>query len=447
MSAKDKLVGIYLGASEVLRNPGYLEMLRDKLGLNMVILGFAGQLPDAVRATSPFDGVPVSDARLHELLCQHIDGVPAAGPFDGEKQCIGPNVGMNGDDTELRAGIAAARRVGLQVWLLSGGWTVHDFDVLMYCPSEPTLYAWFEALYTHLATAYGVDGLDITHARYIMTSHPRGLGLCACARCARAAADFGYDMGQMVADLRDAVERVKRANPVHLVEVCTRGLGPMDLMQFLGLRPGVMQWFDLRCRIMGRNMARLREAVHRSAGPKFIFGTDTYPASLSLLAGHNHARFGEFSDFASPLLSHVDIFPMETTLVWAQWLRRLQPEISEVDALLVACRLAGYDGLEMPRTFADFRFGGRALTPDWRGEPDCEWRHNPLRAMLRLDMTKAKLYLPAGLPCYPIIQGGGAPHNWPREIIEGVMQDAFELGHDGVILQGTTQLVDYRLRS
>jgi hypothetical protein len=46
----------------------------------------------------------------------------------------------------------------------------------------------------------------------------------------------------------------------------------------------------------------------------------------------------------------------------------------------------------------------------------------------------------------PIIQGGGAPHDWPREIIAQVMADADALGHNGVIFQGTTSLVDYRFK-
>jgi hypothetical protein len=61
-------------------------------------------------------------------------------------------------------------------------------------------------------------------------------------------------------------------------------------------------------------------------------------------------------------------------------------------------------------------------------------------------MAKARAYLPQGLPSYPIIQGGGAPHPWPREMITQMMADAVALGHQGVIFQGTRSLVDYELR-
>ena len=67
--------------------------------------------------------------------------------------------------------------------------------------------------------------------------------------------------------------------------------------------------------------------------------------------------------------------------------------------------------------------------------------------LLGLDMAKARLYLPQGLPCYPIIQGGGAPHLWPREIVDQTMQDAEALGHAGLIFQGTRNMVPFELKS
>jgi hypothetical protein len=61
-------------------------------------------------------------------------------------------------------------------------------------------------------------------------------------------------------------------------------------------------------------------------------------------------------------------------------------------------------------------------------------------------MAKARLYLPGDIPSYPIIQGGGAPWLWPREIVEAVISAALELGHDGYVFQGTKSLVDFELK-
>ncbi|MFO7918272.1 MAG: hypothetical protein R6V13_09345, partial [Anaerolineae bacterium] len=259
-----------------------------------------------------------------------------------------------------------------------------------------------------------------------------GMFLCACERCAREAAERGYDMERMKADILDAQERIRKLDAERLAQVCTGALGFSDALQLLGLRQGVIQWFAFRCELLADKFGAFRDAVHGAAGEDFIFGTDTYPASLSPFVGHDHTRWDAFSDFASPLLSHVDIFPMQTMTAWAGFLQGLCPDLGESQTLQVIYRLVGYDDLEMPRTIEDFALGA----------PDCEFRNVPLRDLVALDMTKARLYLPADIPSYPIIQGGGAPHHWPRETIEELRAAAKETGHQGIIFQGVQSLVD-----
>ncbi len=96
----------------------------------------------------------------------------------------------------------------------------------------------------------------------------------------------------------------------------------------------------------------------------------------------------------------------------------------------------GMPNCRCPTNVADFALG----------EPDCEYRNIPLRDLVRLDMAKAKFYLPEGLPAYPILQGGGAPWDWPLPIVQQLMDDALELGYDGFIFQGTSVLLDYDLK-
>lgn len=433
---KKKRIGIYLTPQVILGNPGYLEVLRDQLGLNLLVLVWNGELPPEVLAQSPYDGAPPTPENVRSLIARHLDGQPSTDKFTSAMKSVGPHVSAGGNDQEVRAAIQVAKGVGLEIWLMGGMYTASDFDVLMYCPSKEQNNRWYEAVYTYLATGYGVDGLDITHARYPMTSYPRGLFLCTCDDCAHSAAGLGYDMEAMQADIQQAWTRLKQIDGRRLAAVARHDMGPFDYLQLLGMRPGVVQWFKFRSELLARNVQRFRNAVHRAAGEEFIFGTDTYPASLSMLVGHNLSRWSEFSDFASPLLSHVDIFPMQTLTEAAQFVRRLYPAVSEAEALQMVYRFAGYDGLQLPDSIAAFALG----------EPDCEFRNIPLRDFVALDMAKARLYLPADIPSYPIIQGGGAPWLWPREIVEAVMAAALELGHDGYIFQGTKSLVAFELK-
>lgn len=431
-----KRIGIYLSPQTIIRNPGYLETLRDQLGLNLLVLMWNGELPSDILAQSPFDGAPPSPERVRSLIARHFDGHPSTDKFTSAMKSVGPHVSAGGNDQEVRQAVQIAKSVGLEIWFMGGGYTASDFDVLMYCPNKAANNRWYEAVYTHLATAYGVDGLDITHVRYPMTSYPRGLLLCMCDDCARAAAELGYDMAQMKADVGHAWTRLRTVDARRLATIGQTDMGPFDYMQILGMRPGVIDWFRFRSEVLIRNFKGFREAVHTAAGAHFIFGADTYPASLAMLVGHNLSRWTEFSDFASPLLSHVDIFPMQTLTEAAQFLRGLHANLSEAEALRLVYRFAGYDGLGLPDNIAAFALG----------EPDCEFRNIPLTDFVTLDMAKARLYLPAEIPSYPIIQGGGAPWLWPREIVEAVMANALALGHDGYIFQGTKSLVDFELQ-
>lgn len=434
--SKNARVGLYLDPEIIVRNPGYLEALRDRIGLNWIILTFSGELPPEVMAHSPYDSVPPSPERVRELIAYHLDGTPCTDDLAVALRSVGPHVPASNPqkDADMRQAITLCHDAGLDVWFMAGLYTAHES--LMFCPSRAENHRWYEALYTHLATAYGVEGIDITHARFPKTSLPGGIFLCACAECTKAAAELGYDMEAMRADITHAQSRFKQLTPQQLTTLATSTLGPLDVLHFAGLRPGVLDWFRFRAELIARQMKRFHTLVHEVAGPDFIFGADNYPASLSLFAGHDQTRWSEFSDFASPLLSHVDAFPMKTWAAWAKQLRAWFPQLAEAEALQIVYRFAGYADVGLPDNLADFALG----------EPDCEYRNMPLREIVRSDMAKAKLYLPEGLPAYPILQGGGAPSDWPLPIVQQLMEDALELGYDGYIFQGTRVLMDFDLK-
>jgi hypothetical protein len=423
-------VGIYLDSRQILDNPDYVPRLRDQIGLNLAVVSFSGQVSPEVRARSPFDGVPLSDECLLSLVVRHLDGTPVdPAEFDWVRQSVGPSVRATGDDPQLRRAIEQLRANGVEIWFCAGSWTERG---LMYCPSHPGVDDWFAAFYVHLATAYGVDGVDLTHARYPMGSFPRGLFTCTCGRCAAAAAELDYDMERMKAGLRHALERLRTADTRLLAEVCRSGAGPFDFLQFLDLRPGVVEWFRFRCELLTARLARFHRIVHQAAGPGFVFGTDTHPASLAPFVGHNHADWAAFSDFASPLVSHLSAFVVDTLIAWTRFLCRTRPELSEADALHIVYRFTGYDNMGLPERIADF-------DPE---HPERLAHLIPVEELVMRDLLKARLYLPPEMPSYPIIHGTG----WPRPAIDAILRRAAQAGHDGVVWQGTDELIDFRLK-
>ncbi|MDA0711089.1 MAG: hypothetical protein O3B73_12860, partial [bacterium] len=306
-----------------------------------------------------------------------------------------------------------------------GAWTIRR---LMFCPSREDTRAWMEAMCVYWATEYELDALDITHFRYPMGSFPLGLFGCTCASCAGAASQMGYDMEKMVADLQSARAALRRLDGARLADLARLGFGFFDVVQALGLRSGVLDWFRFRCDLVIQNLSQFRHAVHR-ASPNTAFGTDTYPASMSLMAGHDYTRWHEMADFASPLVSHISAFICNTFIEWARFLVGEVPNLTEEDALQIVYRFAGYDGMGLPKTTA--AYGAE--------EPATLANRIPLADLVLRDLVKTKIYLPENMPSYPIIHGEG----WPKETVDHIVTEARRLGHNGIIWQGTSELMAY----
>ncbi|MDA0748317.1 MAG: hypothetical protein O2954_17510 [bacterium] len=428
MSAPER-TGIYLTTDVILNNPDYVKALQDGLGLNLVVLSFSGELPQDVLSASPYDSTPLSDKCLHDLVAKHLDGTPVDPlEFDQVRQSPGPSVGQTGSNEKFRRAIQLLHNAGVDIWICGGSWTLRR---LMFCPSNEATNTWYETLYTHWATQYGAQGLDITHARYPMGSFPRGLFSCTCERCEQAAAELGYDMAVLKEALQNGLKRLQSIDIGLLTAACKHGMGPFDFLQILNLDTGILDWFKLRAAILERNLARFRQAVHNAA-PGVLFGADTYPASLSMFMGHNHARWSECADFASPLVSHIYQFVSLTLIEWAKFLQQTKPGLSETDALQIVYTLTGYAGVGLPETIAGYR----------SEDPDALAHSLPLEDVILHDLIKARLSLPSNVPSYPILHGEG----WPKDAIPTIRDRALEIGHNGIIWQGTSELVPFNLK-
>ena len=418
--------GIYLTAEEILEHPDYVTRLRDEIGLNAVVMGFTGELPDEVLAISPYNGKRPTEHELSQLVIRHFDGRSVDPREYRQAQALcGPGVSAGGDDAHFRKAVSQLKDAGLQVWGGGGAWTIRR---LMFCPSQPEIQEWMEAVCVHWASQYGVDALDITHFRYPMGSFPLGLFGCTCDSCRSAAVDLGYDMDTMVADLKAARTGLRDLDGKRLADVVRLGLGFFDVIHALGLRSGVLDWVRFRCDLVIQNLKRFRAAVH-SAAPNVAFGTDTYPASMALTAGHDYRRWGEMADFASPLVSHISAFVCNTFIEWASFLQGEVDNLEEEDALELVYRFTGYDGMGLPRTIAEYK-AEEAETLAYRVPTD---------DLVLRDLVKAKLLLPKEMPSYPIIHGEG----WPRSMIDRIVTESRRLGHNGVVWQGTGELMSY----
>ncbi len=420
----DWRTGVYLTTAQVEQDPEYSLRLRDEIGLTTVVLSFSGTLPEEVTELSPFPQVPPTDDQLTDLVLRHMDGGPVdPREFDRAAASVGPGVGATGDDDGFRRAVDGLKEQGLEVWLCGSSWTIRR---LMFCPSRASVTAWFEAVYSHWAGAYGVDGLDITHARFPMGSFPLGLFGCTCDHCAVAASRLGYDMEEMIAALRQSRARLRQLDGKRLGEVVRMGVGFFDIIQALDVQPGLISWLRFRAELLIGALTRFRRAA-KAANPEIFFGGDTFPASMSLTVGHDLVRWGEFADFASPLVSHISAFTCNTLTEWARFLQsEIGDSLSTADALATIYRFTGYDGIGLPESYEGF------------GDAHELAQRVPVADLVLRDLAKTKLHLPQDLPSYPILHGTG----WPRPAIDRIVTEARRLGHDGIIWQGTDELMN-----
>ncbi|MBI4531330.1 MAG: hypothetical protein HY709_07380 [Candidatus Latescibacteria bacterium] len=426
-----KLVGLYAGSNMLIEHPDYFDMLKEEIGLTHILGGGTYKLLDETWAKNPM-------------------------PPGGEQ--FAPSCGGD-DDSALRQAIDIAHNKGLQVWIGGGGWhgggerypelcmrDMHDRPIsevprlryareqpaMAYCPSNQAVNEWLRSIFSEVAATYEVDGFDLTHCRYTAPSFLHNLFGCGCPRCASLAGERGYDFEKMRSSILTFWERIQHLDARAVREAGKRGLGVLDFPQWLGIDSGIAEWFEFRAGVIASNLKCFKESVYEAAGRDIVFGCDTFPATFSVLVGHSYRDFMEWSDYTSTLLPHVEYFIHTTFAPYADLLSQWTEGLEEADALRFVYRLFGYDHLDMPQSLEEF--GYESL-----GMPDCEAKCKALYDIVELELWRARLYNTGEIPSYPVIKGAV----WAPEIVKGLVDAAERIGHEGIIFQGTSSLVDY----
>ena len=424
----DKLVGLYVGAEEVANDPTYLDVLKDEMGLNLIILFGAYDLSPETRAKNP---ATLGGTQTHAM-------------------------NLTDDDSAMRGAIEAAHRRGIDVWFCVSCWwsgvelppevAMQDFNgrpineappipyshegrTHTYCPNHPSVDNWFSSAYTELIRSYEIDGMDLTHARYYHPAYYPGLFGCGCDYCAQTAQALGYDLSRMRAAILRALDRLNRTDATEIMRLSELGLSFVGMLQHLAEDRAAADWFDFRCDNLCGRIRTFKRIVENAAGREIVFGSDTFVPSFASLVGHRYSEFATCSSYTSPLLPHFEIHILMNLVSLASMLCQKVGNLTESEALRAVRRLVGYDGFDLPDTFEGFGIGA----------PDCETRHASLYNIIETELRKARLYNRGEVPSYPVIKG----ELWPTEVVRGLIDAAERMGHEGIIFQGTSSLVEY----
>lgn len=430
----EKVTGLYLGSSIVVDDPEYLDVLREDVGLNLIIMGGPYKLSEEVRAKNPLP--------------------PGAGNR-------GPGLSWTEDDSILRKAIDIAHSRDIDVWLGADGWHggyrdfpdlciedvygrpitempelryVMEWGLVPLCPSDERINDWFRAAYSEVMRIYPVEGMDLSHVRYTSPGFFHNLFGCACPRCAEKARQLGYDFGEMRAAVLDLLKKLQHLDAGAVREAGELDLHLLDFLQILGSDRGIVDWFNFRADVISEGVGAFRDAVCEGVDRRIAFGTDNFPPSFALLVGHRYSDFVRSCDYTSPLLSHVDYFILSTFGAWADLLCEWAEGLEEHEALRALYSFFGYGRLRMPERAEDLGIG------TWHRIPVSA--KLPLFEIVEMEMRKARLLNPGMIPSYPVIKGTF----WSKDVVSRLVKVADEMGYEGIIFQGTESVSDYQIR-
>ena len=420
-----RVVGLY--SDEFLADPKVIEELKKAVGLNLVIAG--------------------GTSRLSE---ETIAKLPAGDPGEGR----GPGLSWSDDDSAFRETIARYRNHGLHVLAICGGWhggathpdlaardvfdcpiselvgSAHALEshASTACPCNPKTNAWFEAAFSDLAAGYALDGITVSHARFQIGAHIRGLFCCACEHCESRARSYGIDFTALRRDLQELHRVVEgpSADTPSLPALLGAGPAPDD-DRYRRLRYAFEAFMDFRCRAIAENLERFRLAVRAAAPRSFCFAGDWHMPTTARWVGHDFSRLGPVSDMAMPLITHTSFFLVQTFAAWADHMVERWPGMTEAAALETCYRALDYEDLALPLRIEE-------LGAD---EPGREAETTPLGAIVERELERARRMTSRSTISYPVINSRKlgqreAFHQFGR---------AFELGHEGVIFQGSRELL------
>jgi len=417
-----RVVGVYTGSADIMKtNWKTVEEMKDRIGLNLVILGMGpagdvwGPSPE-VAERAPFKVQPagkedhlndfIREAHRREVevwICISCYAEMDSGPNH-------PDLAFRDFEGKI---VEPVLRQG-------AGWA------WSWCPSNRKLRSYNEELLKDLTAKYEVDGFTMTHQRYSPIGHSLfNFFGCGCSECERAASELGYDFGKMKGGMTKVLNLMKDVDVKKLTKLRDLDMGFTDLLYYLGADASLVDWLNFRCDLIAAGMQRYHDAV-KSVREDATMGTDSFFPTFSMIGGHRYSTLERCSDFLSPLLSHVYIFTIFNFMELAErmigWNRGLRDE----HILPVLFRAFGYDGLGLPNSLNAFREHEKLPSSDFSDTK------LPLGEIIRREAFKSVASVEHSKPMYGIFSGHSLIDAAGTNYRAAAMKEA---GMDGIILQ------------
>ncbi|MCE5250967.1 hypothetical protein LLG96_12175 [bacterium] len=434
-----KLVGCYSSASDIIKNPKYIDALQKKLGVNVLICGEAIKMPDWLKSLNPLG----PDRYMH--------------------------AGQTEDDSQLIQAIEETHRRGMDFWLyFSGhhygeesraimgetfdGVKFIDLPLIKYalahseytaCFEKPAVKAWEQALFGFAAKTYDVDSMYVSHYRYATPSFWSNLFGCGCSSCQQAAGEMGYDFGLMRDSMMKLRARLERLDRKTLEQAAKYNLTFMDFISFLGEDNGVMDWLYFRAKVVGNALKRIHDVIHTETNHRSGFVTDTHGATMSLFVGHNYEDLINGASDALHPLSWAQWQFISVVAAWANQLCEWVPGLDESVALKIVTGFFGWQDIGLPdRKISDLAVAEAAPTDGTYNDQMKKFYANlgddRLIRLMTHEWTRMAAIDSGRIPAHPVIKG----YEWPEKVCRELMDRTAGLGLTGYVFQRTDVFID-----
>jgi hypothetical protein len=372
MEREMEIIGWFGSLDTMYEHLQVLPRLREKFGLNLIIpesslwhtSGFKPSLH--VEAINPLRDWIRQPGLLEHRRRHHLPE---------EAFPVLPGILSGADDEKLWALLKACKGYGIAVWGHFGVWSyggelfpsyaLRDAHGHLprkeygrwgfgFCPSNQELLNWLEACLEDALKRYEIDGLFLDHARYPPPASFDSLFGCADAQCLRLAEEEGVRLNHIIT-AEEVEEALKSYSPTKVVEFLESSPDFISFLSCLTSNASVSDWFDARCRILARQMERLRSIASRSKGSSFPFGSDVFPPSIAYIAGHDVGRLSRALNYSTGGFGPVVGWETAALFAASSWAREIcscvkgLEESKVLESIYRWLRLEGL-GLRLPRT-------------------------------------------------------------------------------------------------
>jgi len=396
------------------------------------VLNAAEASPEAIEGLVSRLGV--TSLFLRGAVC--VPGLRSKAPAVADDGAA-PGLRLTDDDSELRAALGAARRAGVDAFLIltnplvgRPGWSdllaedntgrsasAANGETPTLCPTRPKLAKWVATAAGEVARVYKPAGVLLEDFSLGPPGDVETLFMCWCDRCQASVGDLGYDADRVRLAMQGARSKLESL-AARIAGVQSFGIA--QFIEGIGFDTGLLEWLNFRADSVSTCLLEARKALAETDTGVRV-GVLFKSPTAAMLAGQRRAdalRDATLADFFVPVVCGGRAEALDTIAGHARAICGAAPDLDEAAALQLAARVHGYAGAPLPDTIGEM------------AAPAADLLAASAERELALVMAAS-----GAVPCWPAIDVAGLP----AELVADVAGRIADGPADGLLYIGVPQ--------